>query len=405
VAVDYFSLSLLGAQDPILLVGANDAIRLCRSGEFEELSEWEAISSIEGAAVRNMFTFRCLLSRLRLTSTSLRDLDDHQVLMLVTRSLRTNELVAVRRQSGGARKRESGQATSTPAQRRLVAAIETATRGRIVHAGRRYKLIADLDLAKLPGRDDFEVVPHDAAVEVLNAVAADSGSNQRPAELFVQARDQLTRDWRPPLTPDGLILLRKARRMAVVQILEPALTPSQLAQLEPDTVMDTEVELEEVEMAVLVELEHSPRMMTSAESDDSSESDFASTSGTGDEAPAEGESRNSDDGDDGMGDDESKGAADDSDRGGEGDAAAADDSTDGPVADTETADAEAAAAAADDEAMADQAGEDDEEEAADDDDLDDPDDLEDDEPEDNLEGQTDEAGGDDSDANQGEAPD
>jgi hypothetical protein len=126
-------------------------------------------------------------------------------------------------------KRMDRVASGRAEQRRLVRAI--ASGGRLAHAGRRYKLLADVDLARLRDRDDYEVVGRERAREILSALAAEASVEASRGGLLVEAREKLTRDWRPPLgQPDGLVLLCWVpREVAVAR--ESAITPSQLRAL------------------------------------------------------------------------------------------------------------------------------------------------------------------------------
>jgi len=130
--------------------------------------------------------------------------------------------------------RETRQvADQTACRRLLVREIDQSTGGRLELAGRRYKLVADCDLANVPGRDQYEVLNRDLAGRLLDGLAASPGTSPELIRLLGQAREQLTRDWRRPFSePDGLILLRRIpvpRRSAVAH--EPAITPSQLKAL------------------------------------------------------------------------------------------------------------------------------------------------------------------------------
>ena len=98
-------------------------------------------------------------------------------------------------------------------RRRLVRAIDACTQGHLVHAGRRYRLAADVDLDKIPGCVEYAVLPQTQAQRILAELA---GEGRLPADLvalLVQARNRLSHDWRAPLShPDGLVLLHKDLR-------------------------------------------------------------------------------------------------------------------------------------------------------------------------------------------------
>jgi hypothetical protein len=73
------------------------------------------------------------------------------------------------------------------------------------------------------------VVPRDDAKRTLDHISKDPGIAGDLATLLGKARDQLTPDWRPPLAPNGLVLLRRIRAQNQVAASQaPAVTPSQL---------------------------------------------------------------------------------------------------------------------------------------------------------------------------------
>jgi hypothetical protein len=209
----------------LVLVRATDAIRLCRNGDYEALSALQTSAQVESLGRRDMGGLRDFVARAKLPGLPLSFLDDQQVLALLRRLLRTREVVALCESDGAGV--EKGRASAV--QRRLIQEIDRKTRGKLVLAGRRYKLVADVDLAKLPDRDSYEVVRHDEAAKVLDALAAENGT---AADLLAKAKQGLTRDWRPPLFPDGPILLRKTVTMqASGPDLATAITPSQLKKM------------------------------------------------------------------------------------------------------------------------------------------------------------------------------
>jgi len=143
-------------------------------------------------------------------------------------------------------------------QRRLVAEIESQTRGRLKEGSREYELVAGADLARVPDRNGYEVVAQGEAHRVLGELAKQSGGRADLTDLFGKARDKLSPDWRPPLAPNGLVLLRRIHTpQAVAASPEPAITPSQLRALMASGWIEIEFvdELgEPVEAAYLIEL-------------------------------------------------------------------------------------------------------------------------------------------------------
>jgi hypothetical protein len=137
-------------------------------------------------------------------------------------------VVGVRRASASA---SAGAALDgSREQRRLVRKIDVATGGRLSQGGRQYKLTADADLDRLPDRNSYTVVDRAEAGRVLEALA-ESASHPLEA-LLLEARDKLTRDWRPPLSPDGLVLVRRMPTpVAAPKDTGPPIAPSQMRAL------------------------------------------------------------------------------------------------------------------------------------------------------------------------------
>jgi len=118
--------------------------------------------------------------------------------------------------------------------RRLITDIDKQTRGKLRYQGRQFKWAADVDLARVPGRDSYEVASRAEAVAALGAIARDAGA---PVELLNSAQEKLSKDWRPPFSEaDGLILLRRIPvRDSVPKDVSPSVTPSQLKKLTTKT--------------------------------------------------------------------------------------------------------------------------------------------------------------------------
>ena len=186
-----------------------------------------------------MATVRAFVSSARLTSFPLATFDDRGLLSLVQGSIKTSELVALRKFKGEL----EGDASAIVKQRRLLRKIEGMAGRTLNHAGRSYKLVADADLAKLPARNSYEVVGHTEAATVLDALAQQSGTAADLVASFALARSGLAADWRPPHLPEGLILLRKIIALqSFIATTEPVYSPSQLQRLfQPSGVIDIEL--------------------------------------------------------------------------------------------------------------------------------------------------------------------
>jgi hypothetical protein len=219
------SLAPLWERDRIVLVPAVVAARLGAEGGCQEVAPRETLRRFDELPSRNRSSVREFAVAARLAMGDLRDSDDVRVHVLVRGAICDGRVKGVR---AGAPADDPG-ARRAAELRRLVRAIEA--RGRIACDGRRYKLVADLDLARLPDRDSYEVVGREPARAMLARMAEAPGVDGQLSTLLGQARAKLTADWRPPLgTPDGLILLRRVPVVAAV-VREPAVTPSQLQAL------------------------------------------------------------------------------------------------------------------------------------------------------------------------------
>jgi outer membrane protein OmpA-like peptidoglycan-associated protein len=214
------------------LVRAVDGLRLCGEEGCQLIPAYQAGQFVDEIPKRDLGCVRDFLSRVLGGRIPMARLDNGRLLMLLRDLIKTGELVVVRAGglAGGA------QQSSSAEQRRLVRAIDARTRGRLTLAGRHYRLVADSDLRGIPDRDSYEVEGKRAAEQVLTELARQASAQSTDlGQLLAQAREKLTADWRPPLEPDGLILLRKnvALRSASVSS-EPPLSPSQMKKLLSD---------------------------------------------------------------------------------------------------------------------------------------------------------------------------
>jgi outer membrane protein OmpA-like peptidoglycan-associated protein len=226
--------------DSLVLVEAFEGHRLCREEGWEDLPPMEALREFDwarGGTIHHesMSPLRHFAAFCRLTRFSLRDIPDHELLDSVREAIRHGNLLVLR--PGNA----AGKAPSaTTLMRRLITDIDKQTRGKLSYQGRQYKLVADVDLARVPGRDSYEVASRAEAVAALGAIARDAGA---PVELLNNALEKLSKDWRPPFSKaDGLILLRRIPvRDSVPRDVSPSITPAQLKKLAENHWIEIEV--------------------------------------------------------------------------------------------------------------------------------------------------------------------
>ena len=213
----------------VVLVPFFKALHLCREEGCDRLPVREALWHFESATTSMMglwatWEIRVFLGQAHLPGLFLPDTEDSQLIPIIAGAIKTGDLVALRKGDKAGK-----PVDATTEQRRLVRNIDKQTRGRLNFSGRSYKLVADVDLAGVPGRDSYEVVGHDDAIRVLDGLAKQSATGGDLSALLAQASAKLTPDWRPPFHPDGLILLRRIiARAAANRDDEPAITPSQM---------------------------------------------------------------------------------------------------------------------------------------------------------------------------------
>jgi hypothetical protein len=211
-------------EEAIVLVPPLVAASLREEEGCQDLPVREALWQFELMDRRSLRDIRRFASEVRLTTQHLSDMDDWEIAQLVRTAIKTGDLVALRK---GDKTDQPGDATAE--QRRLVGNIDKQTRGRLNFAGRLYRLVTDVDLARVPGRDSYEVVGRDDAQRVLDGLAKQSGTEGDLVALLGQASAKLTPDWRPPFQPSGLILLRRiAVASATIVDQGPAVSPSQM---------------------------------------------------------------------------------------------------------------------------------------------------------------------------------
>jgi hypothetical protein len=208
-------------EDGVILVSSTTWSGIRAEGGYRAIDSGKAIWMLENLDRHRWLEARGFVAEARLGNFALNRMDDHEVLKLIRDAIRDGRVIAVQK---GAVKTDSPSATVE--LRRLVAQVEKATHGKLSYRGRQYKLVADVDLAKVPGRDYYEIASQSEAQSVLEGAAKELGV---AAELLKQASAKLSKDWRPPLQPDGLVLLRRIPVHATVPKDEgPPITPSHI---------------------------------------------------------------------------------------------------------------------------------------------------------------------------------
>jgi N-acetylmuramoyl-L-alanine amidase len=221
----------------IVLVLLIDALRLCTKGEFERVSDWITLWEFEQQSQRLAWQLRAFAVASRLVSPYSTRFGDEDVIQTVAQAIHRGELVGLRK--------GHAIATVTDAlaeQRHLVRQIDAKTRGRLNDAGRQFKLIPGADLSGTPDRDSFEVVAHDDANRTLDRIGRKPSMAGDLASLLGKASEGLSPDWRPPLAPNGLVLLRRIRaHQAASTNQEAAISPSQLRAMIDNAALEIHV--------------------------------------------------------------------------------------------------------------------------------------------------------------------
>jgi hypothetical protein len=221
------SLQPFWREKSVVLVSAREALRLCRDESYERLPWSRGYALVETAAHRDLRRLREFIMTALRSRAHGASLGDKAVLALLRDGLKSGDLVALKVSDGAT----GEQTNEVAAQRALVRKIEAATRGRLDVAGQRHLLVAGPDLGKVPGRDNYVVVPTKAAEQILETLANQPGTAPVVKQLFLAAKDELAPAWRAPFSPEGLVLLR--RMMTVAASKEPAevITPSAMKKL------------------------------------------------------------------------------------------------------------------------------------------------------------------------------
>jgi hypothetical protein len=173
----------------LFLVGALDALRLCREDGYETVNAFRAMSAFEWPGRRVDWQMRDFVATRRLSSFPLSSLDDHKVIALIKRGIKNGDVVAVKKVDAATL--AARPVDPSVAQLRLIREIESQTRGKLAEAGRHYRLLRDIDFEGFAERNSYYVVRQDEAKQVLNAMAKDTGTSAELAVLFGKARDDV----------------------------------------------------------------------------------------------------------------------------------------------------------------------------------------------------------------------
>ena len=226
------------AREPVALMPAKAARELRSSDSSDELSVGAARWLFEGRAADDIHSVREFVTRAALGVPSQHRLSDAELRRFIVDRIEAGQLVAVR--SPGP---DDGANSQWRALRELVKNIELLTPGGLFRAhGRQYKLLVGVDLARLRDRDQYELASQEEARRILGEISQQNDVNRSLVPMLSDARGQISRDWRPPLEPDGLVLLRrKVTNRATRPNDIPVLTPSQMVPREEKSWIEIEL--------------------------------------------------------------------------------------------------------------------------------------------------------------------
>lgn len=210
------------SEGEVVLASWPDAHQLSREG-WETLPREEALRCFDRVGPQIASPLRRFIAGNHLAGSDLRGLHDHAILGLLRACMRREEVAVVRA-------RRSTAPNEARELRHLIAQIERESRGRLTYRGRQYKLTLGDDLAAIPDRNSYEVVPQAEARAILDKISSDVTTL---GASLAKAKEKLSKDWRPPFSqPDGLVLLRRMPITASKPNDDgPAITPVQMRKL------------------------------------------------------------------------------------------------------------------------------------------------------------------------------
>jgi hypothetical protein len=123
---------------------------------------------------------------------------------------------------------------------RNIAAVTAAGMFRV--GGRECRLLAGIDLMRFGDRNQYELASKMEAERIIGEASRQNNAPPALVSLLTEAREKLSNDWRPPLEPDGLVLLRRVVTNRVIRPNDiPILTPSQMVPREEKSWIEIEL--------------------------------------------------------------------------------------------------------------------------------------------------------------------
>jgi hypothetical protein len=224
---DVLMLSPPWARDLVALVPARLAAAIGATASCDELSAAEARWLFESRA-DDLPGMREFVACARVGAAWHHRMSDGELRRWIVDRIDAGQFVAVRRLGS---ENEGGP---WRALRVFIQRIEELAPGGLFRSGgRHYKLLAGIDLTRVSDRDQFELASQNEARRILDEISQRNDTHAGLVALLAEARGKLSRDWRPPLEPDGLVLLRRKVTTRLARPTEiPVLTPSQMVPRE-----------------------------------------------------------------------------------------------------------------------------------------------------------------------------
>lgn len=224
--------------EKIFLLPAAKALQLIHDGAFTKLSAHEARRRFDARAA-DVAAVREFARRVRLDSSGVPALGNDDLRRSIRLRIEGGQLVAARFRGENTSRQSS---TLWQSLRRLVKEVERYAGPEFRMNGRHYAVVPGAETGGR-NRDEYEVTSRDDGDRVLGEFAQQAGLPAPLLPLLAEAREKLSRDWRPPLEPDGIVVLRRKIFARAVRPSDapPASTPSQLIPREEKTWIEVEL--------------------------------------------------------------------------------------------------------------------------------------------------------------------
>jgi hypothetical protein len=200
-----FLLSARGSLHPVRLVPARRASAIRSNEARGVMSVQQARWLFTRCAADDSRRMRDFVVAARLGSPSPHAMSDAELRRWIVDRIDSGALIALQHVDS-----ENGPAASPWAPlRKLAAQIEESAPGGFRLAGFHFRVVAGVDLLRIEDRDLFELASREEARRILSELSQQRNTSPAAVPLLAKAKESLSSDWRPPLEPDGLVVLRR----------------------------------------------------------------------------------------------------------------------------------------------------------------------------------------------------